>query len=338
MPGAPSRGTARGTALLRMLGGGAARLGALLFTGFVLFHVIPGDPVLSLTAGRPVTADEIVQRRAELGLDRPLPEQFASYVAGVLHGDLGVSYAYRRPVTELIAERLWPTLLLVGGAGVLALAIGVVTGARAGWRPGTAFDRLSTSAALVLWATPTAWLGLILLVVLGAGAGPIPGVLPTGGMRSTPPEPGAVAAVTDVAAHLVLPCLTLVAVQYAQYHVLMRSSILAERDLMYITVARATGLRDAAVRRRHAVPNAVLPTLTQAFLSLGFVVSGAITVEAVFSWPGLGYLTYEALQVPDLPVLHGTFLLLSASVIVAGTLTELARKRLDPRTESARPA
>lgn len=310
----------------------AGRLLALTAAGFLLFHVLPGDPVRGLSQGRRVTAADLAASRHELGLDRPLLVQFLSYLAGVARGDLGTSYTSHRPVTALIVERLWPTLLLVGGATVISIALGVVTGARAGWTPGSRFDRGSTVAAYALWATPTAWLALALLVVFGAGVGPAPGLLPTGGMRSTPPQPGLVAAIGDTGAHLVLPCLTLVAVQYAQYHVLMRASVLGQRDRAYLTLARATGLREVEVLRRHVVPNALLPTLTQAVLGLGFVVSGAITVETVYSWPGLGYLTYQALQVPDLPVLHGTFLLLSGSVIAATSLADLARTRLDPRS------
>jgi len=311
--------------------GAAARMAAAVCFGFVLFHLLPGDPLLAVTAGRPVTSEELAARRHELGLDRPLSAQFAAYVWDLLHGRLGESYVYRRPVTELLAERLWPTLLLAGTAAVLAVGIGLACGLLAGWRPGGSFDRVSTGAALVLWATPTAWLGLLLLLLLGAGGGDLPGRLPTGGMHSIPPPAGTLAAAVDVARHLVLPCLTLVAVQFGQYHLLLRSSVIAEAGRQHVTVARATGLRDAVLRRRHVLPHAALPAATQAAVGIGFVVSGAVAVEAVFSWPGLGYLAYEAVAVPDLPVLQGTFLLLCAGVIGATAVADLLRLRFDPR-------
>jgi peptide/nickel transport system permease protein len=320
--------------VIATLAGAGARLFAAACFGFLLFRVLPGDPVLTLNAGRPVTAEVIAARRRELGLDRPLPAQFGDYLGDLLHGRLGVSYGYRRPVTQLIAERVGPTLLLAGTATVLAVLLGVWGGARAGWRPGGPFDRVSTTSALVLWATPTAWLGLLLLVAVGAGAGPLPGLFPIGGLRATPPPAGAVAAALDVAHHLVLPCLTLVAVQYGQYHLLTRTGVLGEAGRHHVTVARATGLRDAVVRRRHVLPNALLPVATQAALGIGFAVSGAVAVEAVFSWPGLGSLAYEAVLIPDLPVLNGTFLVFSAAVIGATAAADLMRARLDPR---ARP-
>jgi peptide/nickel transport system permease protein len=313
--------------------GAATRLAAAICLGFFLFHILPGDPVLSLTSGRPVTADELARRQHELGLDRSLPAQFGQYLADLARGRLGVSFEYHRPVADLVLERLGPTLLLVGSAAVLAALLGFGSGARAGWRPGGWFDRSASAAALVLWATPTAWLGLLLLIGLGTGAGPLPAWFPIGGMHSTPAPPGFGASALDVARHLVLPCVTLVAVQYGQYHLLMRACMLTERNRLYVTIARARGLRAAAVRRRHVLPNAFLPALTQAFISFGFVLSGAVAVEAVFSWPGLGYLAYQAVDIPDLPVLNGTFLVFCACVVAVNALADLVVVRLDPRIE-----
>jgi peptide/nickel transport system permease protein len=216
-----------------------------------------------------------------------------------------------------------------------AVLLGAYTGALAGWRPGGRFDRSATAVALVPWATPTFWLGLglVLLMAVGAGAGPLSALLPVAGMRSAQPPSGWWAAVADVGRHLVLPCLTLVAAQYGQYHLLMRSSLATERGNAYILLARAKGLRDAAVRRRHAVPNAPLPTATLALVNAGFIMSASVVVETVYSWPGLGYLAYEALQVPDLPVLHGTFLVFAGAVIAANSAADLVHARIDPRTD-----
>jgi peptide/nickel transport system permease protein len=299
--------------------------------GFFLFRVLPGDPARTMTRSAPVSAEQLAELRARLGLDQPLWKQFADFLANLVRGDLGISYTYSRPVGSLIVERLGPTVLLVGTATGLAALLGMWIGTRAGWRPGSRFDRGSTSIALTLWSVPTFWLGLIVLMVLGVGVGPIPGLFPVGGISSPDTPPGVLPQVLDVAHHLVLPALTLVAVIYAQYLMVMRSSLLEEMGADYLTTARAKGLREDLVRRRHAVPNALLPTVTLVFLQLGMVLAGAITVETVFSWPGLGLLTFEALRVPDLPLLEGTFIVLAGSVIVMNVVADMLYRLLDPR-------
>jgi peptide/nickel transport system permease protein len=331
-PSRPARGGPAGHSMSRhvagKLGGALVSFGFVVVLGFLLFRVVPGDPVVTMTRGRPVSGAQLAELRARLGVDRPLPEQFTSYVGGLLRGDLGTSYYYSRPVTDLIAERMWPTLLLVGTSTILAVALGLWLGIRSAWRRDSAFDRVSTGVALVQWAMPTFWLGMLLSMVTGD-------LFPSGGMRysNTPPEfwPQAL----DVAHHLVLPCVTLVAVIYAQYLLVMRSSLLEEMNADYLTTARAKGLRDDLVRRRHAVPNALLPTVTLVFLHLGLVVTGAITVETVFSWPGLGLLTFEALTGPDLPLLQGAFLVIAGSVLAMNVLADLLYRVLDPRVRAS---
>jgi peptide/nickel transport system permease protein len=266
------------------------------------------------------------QMREEFGLDRPMGEQFVNYLTGVLKFDLGQSFQYNRPVVELIGDRLWPTILLVGTALVLSAALGFVLGAAGAWRHGSLRDRVNTGVALTLWSVPSFWLGLILIVVFSPGAG----WFPTSGMRKDSGLTG-IESVVDIAHHMVLPTVTLVAVFYAQYLMIMRSSLLDEMGSDYLITARAKGLRDAAVRRRHAVPNALLPSVTLIFVNLGFVVFGAVLVETIFSWPGLGQLFYEGLHVPDLPLVQGLFIVFSASVIVMNLIADLLYPFLDPR-------
>ncbi|WP_258348386.1 ABC transporter permease [Saccharopolyspora gregorii] len=321
--------------LARKLGGGLVSVFLVAVLGFFLFRVLPGDPVRTMTRGAPVSAEQLEQLRQRLGLDQPLWKQFVDYLGALVRGDLGTSYTYSRPVAELIGERFGPTVLLVGTATVLAVALGLWMGTRAAWRHGSAFDKASTSVALTLWSVPTFWLGLIVLMVFGVGVGPIPGLFPVGGMVSPDTPPVLISQVLDVARHLVLPALTMVAVIYAQYLMVMRSSLLEEMGADYLTTARAKGLREDLVRRRHAVPNALLPTVTLIFLHLGLVVGGAITVETVYSWPGLGLLTFEALRVPDLPLLQGTFIVLAGSVIVMNVVADLLYRVLDPRVRAA---
>ena len=328
---APERGGRSGWvfAALTVLRG-LLSLVLIVVLGFFLFRVLPGDPVRAMTRDRPADPASLARLRAEFGLDRPLWEQFVDHIADLLRGDLGTSYQFKQPVTDLILGRLGPTVLLTGTALVLAVAIGLWAGSRAAWRHGSTFDRLMTSTALVLWSVPTFWLGLIVLLVFAVGLD----LFPTAGMTSPGGVPG-FGGVLDVAHHLVLPCLTMVAVVYAQYLMVMRSSLLEEMSADYLTTARAKGLRDDVVRRRHAIPNALLPTITIIFLNVGMVVAGAVTVETVFSWPGLGLLTYQALAVPDLPLLQGTLITLSAAVVLMNVVADLLYRLVDPRVRTA---
>ncbi|CAL9416671.1 ABC transporter permease [Streptomyces sp. enrichment culture] len=333
-PAAPRGPRARATtAYLRYgagkLAGAAVSLLAVLVTGFFLFRLIPGDPVRSMTGGRQVSAEQLDHYREQFGLDLPLWQQFTDYCGKALTGDLGTSYQFNAPVTDKITEALPPTLLLTGTAFVLYTLLGIFLGTRSAWRHGRLGDRLNTGIALVLYSVPSFWLGLLLIVTLSVGVGPLPGLFPTGGMESGGEE--GLAHVLDVAHHLVLPVVALVAVEYGQTLLVTRSALMDEMGSDYLTTARAKGLRDDLVRRRHAVPNALLPTVTLIFINLGRTVAGVILVETVFSWPGLGGLFYQALSVPDLPLVQGLFLVFAAAVIVMNTLADLIYPLLDPR-------
>lgn len=320
-----------GRYVAKKLGGAAISLLMVLFSAFFLFRLLGGDPVQNLTRDRSVTPEQKAALRHELGLDQPLYRQFIHYVTDTFSGNLGTSFEYDQPVTQLISERLWPTVLLTGTALVLAATLGLWIGIRAGWQRGSTFDRTQVSVALTLWSAPTFWLGMIVLMLFASALQ----IFPTGGMVSPLTPPGALNEVLDVVHHLVLPVLTMTAVVYAQYLLVMRSSVLDELGNDYLVTARAKGLRDDLVRRRHAVPNALLPTVTLLFLQLGGVIGGAITVETVFSWPGLGYLAYQALRAPDLPVLQGTFIVFSAAVVLANAAADIVYRFLDPRVRAA---
>jgi peptide/nickel transport system permease protein len=341
-PGAAAAGTApprrRRRGYWHYAGGKAlgalGSLGFVLVVNFFLFRVLPGDPARTLGRGRFSSPEQLEEFNETYGLDQPLGEQFVTFVGNIFSGDLGYSILYRSPVTEVIADRLWPTLLLVGSSTVLATLIGVWMGIRSGWEHGGRFDKGSTGVSLTLYSMPEWWLGLVLIAVFAVGPGPLPGLFPTGGLHSIDVEPGTVGYVLDTAWHLTLPVVTLTVAYLAEYSLIMRGSLLDEVGEDYLVTARAKGLRDVVVRNRHAVPNALLPTITVIALGFGFVVGGAITIETIFSIPGVGLLTVEALRVPDFWLLQGIFLLSSAAVIVANLVANLLYGLLDPRVRT----
>jgi len=319
---------------LRKLAAAVVSFFVTLVIGFVVFQLMPADPIRSLTHGRPTSDAQMNALRQQLGLDDPIWQRFLHFVNQTLHGDLGYSWQFKEPVSTLIGSHLWPTILLMGTSTIISVALGLWLGIRSGWRQGSLFDRVSSTVSLTLWSVPTFWLGLILLVVFSVGFGPIPSLFPAEGMTDPAASATGLAHVIDVARHLVLPCATLVLGDYALYVSIMRSSLIDEMEAPYLLTARAKGLFDSDVRRRHAVPNALLPAVTVIFLQIGGIIGGAVTVETVYSWPGLGYLTYQALKVPDLPLLQGTFIVFSASVIIMNFAADVFYRFLDPRVRA----
>lgn len=303
----------------------------VLVFNFFLFRVLPADPAKNLTRNNALTASQLAAINKTFGLGRPLPQQFWNYLVQTLHGNLGRSFVNQEPVAQLIGQRLWPTVLLVGSSTVLATFFGVWIGIRGGWNRGGRFDRTSTAICNTLYAMPDFWLGMVLLIAFASKIA----LFPTAGMHNPAGGGTGLASLADLLWHLALPCTVLTLVYLAEYSLVMRSSLIDELGSDYLTTARAKGLRDDLVRRRHAVPNALLPSITLIMLNLGFVISGAITTEVVFSWPGLGQLSYIALNAPDYPVLEGTFLVFSAAVIAANLISDLLLTAFDPRVRNA---
>jgi peptide/nickel transport system permease protein len=253
-------------------------------------------------------------------------------VGATLEGDLGFSYTARgRSVTDVLGQRLGPTLLLFGLGEVLAIVLGLVLGAYSGWRRGGIVDYVGNGISLVLYSTPYFVLGMALLVVFAGELGWFPtfGMVEAGKVYT-----GLLDQLADLGRHLALPLATVALGLVGQYAILMRSSVVETMSEDYITTARAKGMSDGRILRRHALPNALLPTVTLIAINLGYVVAGAITVEVVFNWPGLGTLTVDALEARDYPVLQGIFLLLSVSVVVANLLADLVYGLLDPRVRT----
>jgi len=311
-------------------------LAFVLVFNFFLFRVMPGDPLTMLLRGSgALTPQTIAELEEDLGLNQPLPQQFVTYVGDTLTGNFGVSLANGEPVTQRIEDRIWPTVLLVGTSTIASLLIGLMIGIYGGWRRGSAFDVGSMGFTLVAYSMPEFWFGILMLMAFAGGVGFFPAIFPTGGYQTAGAELTGFAHAVDVLNHLFLPWLTLTIAYLGEYALIMRSSILDVKEEDYVTAARAKGLRDKQVLWRHTVPNALLPTMTLTFLSLGFVFAGAITIEYIFSWPGLGLLTVDAIDDKDFPMLQALFLLFSAAVIVANLVADLLYVYLDPRVRAA---
>jgi peptide/nickel transport system permease protein len=323
--------SATGRWFARRVAGSAATLGFVVVVNFFLFRVINQHPERTLARGRATTPAQIQAVIDKYGLADPLPQQFLVYLKNIATLDFGDSYQYSQSVRGLMLDRLWPTLLLVGTSTILSILIGLWIGTIAAWRRGGRFDTVSTTGTVTLYSMPEWWLGLILFMFFATGLWFMPRLFPIGRLSTTGVDPWSVNGILDMAWHLVLPVVTLTLAYLAEYALIMRSALLDEMGEGYLMTARAKGLQDALVRRRHAVRNALLPVVTLVSLNLGFIVSGAITVETVFSIPGLGLLTTDALRIPDIPMLQGTFFVFSAAVVLANLVSNLLYGWLDPR-------
>jgi peptide/nickel transport system permease protein len=305
----------------------------IVLLNFVLFRMMPGSPERVLLGRIPNVTPAVIQgTRERWGLDKPLfPDQFVAYLAATARGDLGFAFKGGRPVAEVLEQRLWPTLLLFGLGELVAIILGLALGAYSGWKRGGIIDHVGNGVSLVLYATPYFLLGMGLLILFGTGLG----WFPTFGMQTSGREYSDILEhLGDIGAHLVLPLATVGLGLIGQYAILMRSSILDTMTEDYVTTARAKGLTEGAVLRRHAIPNALLPTVSLVAINIGYVVAGAITLEVVFNWPGLGTLTVESLSARDYPVLQGIFLLLSITVVLANLAADIVYGFLDPRVRT----
>jgi peptide/nickel transport system permease protein len=309
---------------------------AILIFNFFLFRVwSPGDPISFLTRGQGanITQEERNALIHEYGLDKPVFGQFTEYIKDTFLGRLGVSSFYQGETVMSVFWRFFPpTLLLVGISTALSMAIGIWMGIRSGWRRGSSFDRFSMFFSLILYSMPEFWLGMLLLLLFSSQLG----WFPVGGRVSTSVSSlDTWGYILDVAEHLFLPVLTLTLGYLGEFYLLMRSSLLDVLGEDYITTARAKGVLERNVLNRHAVRNALLPTVTLIALSFGYVIGGAITVEVVFSYQGLGLLTYTAIVGKDYWLLQGLFLFFSLAVIGFNLVSDLVYAYLDPRVREA---
>jgi peptide/nickel transport system permease protein len=293
---------------------------------FLLIHLAPGDPAAAL-AGEGAPQEFIEALRVDYGLDKPLLEQLATYLATLVTGDLGYSFAYRRPVVEVIVERLPATALLVFASQIPAIVLGTLLGAYSARHYPSKIDNAVTAVSLSLYAVPIFWSGLLLILVFAVWLR----WLPASGMVSlTAPSEG-FGRVVDIARHMALPTTALFLYSLPTYVRLTRASVIEIMREDFVTTARAIGYSENVVFFRHALRNALLPAVTVAGLSLSFVFAGALLTETVFGWPGMGRLMYEGVLKRDYPVLMGVFLVTSALVLIVGIITDMIYAALDPR-------
>jgi ABC-type dipeptide/oligopeptide/nickel transport system permease component len=292
---------------------------------FALFRLAPGSAVSNLSRVPHATPQLRLALKKQFGLDKSKGEQYVLYLKQLLHGNLGVSYANQQPVSSNLRTAIGNTLPMVFLGTILAIIVGTLTGVIAAWRRGTALESVSVTTALGFYSMPTHWLGLMLVILFA-------GVLPTGGMTNEFLfNPSWWTHVKDVLSHMVLPSLTLALVLFGEYTLIVRSAMLETLGEDYILTARAKGLRPWTIVRRHALRNAALPIVTLIALSLGYIVAGAILIETVFSWPGIGRAVYDSVLARDYPMLQGAFLVLTVSVVFFNLVADLLYFKLDPR-------
>jgi len=299
---------------------------AILLVGFLLIHLAPGDPVLAL-AGENGDAEYYALVREKFGLDEPLPTQLATYAGNVVRGDLGTSYVQGRPVVDVIAERLPATLLLTATALVLSTLVGVAVGVFAATRRRRWPDVTVTVATLTMYAAPVFLVGQLAILLLALRLG----WFPVQGMSDARSSATGLARVLDVAHHLTLPALALASQEIAAISRLSRVGLRDELVRDHVRTARAKGVPERAVVLKHGLRRAMLPVVTVVGGRVGHLVAGAVVVEVVFGWPGLGRLLVTAMQTRDAPIVLGVFLLVAVTVVVANLLTDLLYAWLDPR-------
>ncbi len=303
---------------------------AILVVNFFLLHMAEGDAadVLAGEAGS-ATPEYMAQLREKFGLDKPLPVQLAVYLKNALTFDLGYSFRHDMPVSKLVLDRFVPTLLLMVSTILIAVGLGIVLGLLAASGLNTWRDNIISIFALITYATPLFWIGLMMIVVFSLKLG----WFPTSGMENVAMFYEGWDRVWDIAHHLVMPTITLSLFYLALYTRLMRASMLEQAGMDYVTTARAKGLTERRIVFGHILRNALLPVVTMAGVQVGALIGGSVIVESVFAWPGLGMLAFEALFARDLNLLLGIFLLSALLVVAINLIVDIIYSFLDPRIE-----
>jgi peptide/nickel transport system permease protein len=316
--------------VLKRLAQGIPIILAIVVLNFFLLNMAEGDAVdvLAGEAGS-ATPEYMAELRAKFGLDQPLPVQLLVYLKNVASLDLGYSFRHDMAVSELIVDRFWPTLLLMVTTIIIAVGFGILLGLMAAVRLNTWKDAVISVFALITYATPLFWVGLMMIVVFSIRLD----WFPTSGMETVAEFYEGWDRVLDIALHLVLPTITLSLFYLALYTRMMRASMLEQYGQDYVVTARAKGLTERRITYVHVLRNALLPVVTMAGVQIGALIGGSVIVESVFAWPGLGMLAFESLFARDLNLLLGIFLLSSVLVVVVNLIVDVIYSFLDPRIE-----
>ena len=317
--------------VLSRLGWGVVTVLCILVLNFLIVHMVPGDPLHALLGDFPVPPGYAEKVRADFGLDQPVLTQLGLYLMNLAQGNLGFSFANRAPVLGLIVARLGPTLLLMLPALFFAAVLGIVLGLAAAPRAGSMQDSALTALSLFGYSVPIFWLGQMLVIVLAIQLG----WLPAQGIRNMREDFQGMDAVFDVLKHLVLPAFSVMIFYVAIVARVARASVGEALHHDYVLTARAKGLSRRTILWRHVLPNAMIPVITVIGYNFGQSLTGAILVETVFAWPGIGNLFITSITNRDYPVLQGIFLLVAVSVVLINMLTDLLYAALDPRVHTS---
>lgn len=305
-----------------------ASIFAIVTFNFFLFHVIPGDPIRLIARSQRLSPEAVAHLRQLYGLDGSIFTQYVDYLKNLLHGDLGYSYSLQEDVSAIVGRALINTVILLTCSTLIVVLVGVGVGVFAGSRVGKKSDSTTVVTSLIMWSLPTFWVGMLLLFTFGVWIGgfPISGIQTPNAIY-----PNFFWVAGDVGRHLVLPTITLAIVDIAFFIIITRTSLVEVSGEDYMLTARGKGLSRRRIVWGHGVRNALLPVVTASVLYISALVAGAIQVEVVFSWPGMGLLTYNAVLSRDYPVLEACFLIISVAVLVANFLSDVVYRRLDPR-------
>ncbi|MGB3459891.1 MAG: ABC transporter permease [Halobacteriota archaeon] len=297
---------------------------------FLLPRMMPGDPLTAI-CGEEVLVEMTPELRTELlhrfALDEPLWRQFFVYLTGIMHGDFGYSYYYSAPVLDVILEALPWTLLLVGSSLLLSTVLSIILGIESGWRRGKISDKSLLTTTMILNGFPNFFIGIILLLFFAVYLG----CLPLQGAKTPYSGLSGIDSMLDIARHLVLPLIALTLAQIPGSYLLMRNTMLTTLKEPFVRTAKAKGLSEVAVRYKHAGRNAMLPIVTTTGVRVGIIVTGALFIEIIFSYPGVGLLTYNALFMRDYPILQGVFFIVAVFVLLANFVVDLLYTKIDPR-------
>lgn len=294
---------------------------------FFLIRYAPGNPIKVLAGTENPNPELIENLTIKYGLDKSVPVQFFNYIKNILKGDLGFSYRSNEPVTKLIGEKVFATILLTLTASILAVVIGTFLGIYAARKAGSVIDRTLCGISYVFDAIPGFWLGLILILIFASRLK----MLPTSGMYDLRGQNEGIWYVFDVAKHMVLPVSTLVIIQTPIYFRISRSSVLQVVSEDFILLFKATGMKESKIFNKYVLRNAIIPTITVFSMSLAFMIGGVTLTEIVFAWPGMGRLILDAIKSRDYPLLTGVYLMISISIVLVMLVTDIIYALIDPR-------